>query len=56
MFSLLLQMAKSFWCIVRGGAMRASYSVEFRRILGGIAPGFDWFFHLLHRFEDDMPY
>jgi len=45
----------SSWCIERVVAMRASCSVVFRKILRDIAPRFDWFFHLLHRFEGDTP-
>jgi len=47
-------MAMSFWYTERVVTMCASCSVVFRRILGDIAPRFDWFFHLLHRFEGDM--
>jgi len=47
-------MAMSFWYIERVGAMRASCSVVSHRILGGIAPRFNWFFRLPHRFEGDM--
>jgi len=55
-FSWWLQMAMNSWCIEQVGAMHASYSVVFRRIFRGIVLGFDWFFHLLHRFEGDMLY
>jgi len=43
----------SSWCTERVVTMHASYSVGFHRILGGIAPRFDWFFHLLHQSEGD---
>jgi len=49
-------MAMSFWCTEQVEAMCANCSVVFHRILGGIAPRFDWFFHLLHWFEGDMLY
>jgi len=48
-------MAMSFWYIEQAGAMHASCSVVFRRILGDIVLRFDWFFHLPHQFEGDMP-
>jgi len=53
-FSWWLQMAMNFWYIEQVGAMHASCSVVFRRILGGIVLRFDWFFHLLHQSEGDM--
>jgi len=55
-FSWWLQMAMSFWYTERVVTMRANCSVVFHRILRDIAPRFDWFFHLLHRFEGDTLY
>ena len=48
--------SQEFWCTVQEGAMCASCSAEFCKILGDTAPKFDWFFPLLHQFEGDMPY
>jgi len=55
-FSWWLQMAMSSWCTKQVVTMCANCSVVFCRILGDIAPRFDWFFHLLHQFEGDMLY
>ena len=49
-------MAMSFWCTERVVTMCASCLVEFHKILGDIAPRFDWFFRLPHRFEGDTLY
>ena len=54
--SLWLLMATSSLCTEQKGATCASHLVACRRRFANIAQGFDWFFHLLHPFEGDMPY
>ena len=54
-FSLWLLMATSSLCTELRGATCAIHLVACHRRFANIAQEFDWFFHLLHPSEGDMP-